>query len=64
MSVIHLSCLCVCVCDSADCVRCFARFDLNTGECNEEIGEVDEDDCCQNPDYGYMETDGQCESCG
>ncbi|KAL3986470.1 xylulokinase [Sarotherodon galilaeus] len=48
----------------SDCVRCFARFDLNTGECNEEIGEVDEDDCCQNPNYGYMETDGQCESCG
>uniref|UniRef100_A0A3P9B8L2 Properdin n=1 Tax=Maylandia zebra TaxID=106582 RepID=A0A3P9B8L2_9CICH len=48
----------------SDCVRCFTRFDLNTGECNEEIGEVDEDDCCQNPNYGYMETDGQCESCG
>lgn len=25
---------------------------------------MDEDDCCQNPNYGYMETDGQCESCG
>ncbi|XP_026204524.1 properdin [Anabas testudineus] len=50
--------------EHSECVRCFARFDLNSGRCNEELGEVDEDDCCQNPHYGYETTDGACQSCG
>ncbi|XP_022073264.2 properdin [Acanthochromis polyacanthus] len=48
----------------SECVRCFARFHLSSGQCDEEIGEVDEDDCCQNPKYGYQATDGTCQSCG
>ncbi|XP_069565268.1 properdin-like [Brachyistius frenatus] len=49
--------------ERSDCVRCFARFKLTSGECDEEIGEVDEDDCCQNLKYGYQ-ADGECQSCG
>ncbi|XP_040047304.1 properdin [Gasterosteus aculeatus] len=45
-------------------VRCFARFYLSLGQCDEELGEVDEEDCCQNPQYGYQTTDGVCRSCG
>ncbi|XP_053195025.1 properdin-like [Scomber japonicus] len=48
----------------SECVRCFAHFDLTSGQCDEEIGEVDEDDCCQNIQYGYQEADGGCQSCG
>ncbi|XP_074513273.1 properdin-like [Sebastes fasciatus] len=48
----------------SECVRCFARFNLIRGQCDEELGEVDEDDCCQNPQYGYQATDGVCRSCG
>uniref|UniRef100_H3CC18 Complement factor properdin n=1 Tax=Tetraodon nigroviridis TaxID=99883 RepID=H3CC18_TETNG len=43
-------------------VRCFARF--IQGVCADELGEVEEDDCCQNPHYGHQDTDGQCRSCG
>ncbi|XP_047427289.1 properdin-like [Mugil cephalus] len=50
--------------ERSDCVRCFAKFYLDSGECDEELGEVDEDDCCQNPQYGYQATDGECRSCG
>nr|SSC14284.1 Complement Factor Properdin [Channa striata] len=50
--------------DRSECVRCFARFDLTAGQCDEELGEVDEDDCCQNPHYGYETADGACQSCG
>ncbi|KAM6913524.1 properdin-like isoform 3-T3 [Lycodopsis pacificus] len=46
------------------CVRCFARFNLTLGQCDEELGEVEEEDCCQNPHYGYQATDGVCRSCG
>lgn len=49
---------------SSECVRCFARFDLSSGLCDKELGEVDEDDCCQNLKYGYQEADGECHSCG
>ncbi|XP_061587039.1 properdin-like [Cololabis saira] len=45
-------------------VQCFAYFDLDSGECDAELGEVDQDDCCQNPQYGYQEADGSCQSCG
>ncbi|XP_068458060.1 properdin-like [Clinocottus analis] len=48
----------------SECVQCFARFDLALGQCDEELGEVDEEDCCQNPQYGYQATDGVCRSCG
>ncbi|CAJ1075493.1 properdin [Xyrichtys novacula] len=68
-SVTHLKyfsyiCICVCACVCAECVQCFAGFDLIQGQCLEEIGEVDEADCCQNPHYGYKAADGVCRSCG
>ncbi|XP_030264561.1 properdin-like isoform X2 [Sparus aurata] len=47
-----------------ECVRCFAQFNQTLGQCDEELGEVDEDDCCQNPQYGYQAADGVCHSCG
>nr|XP_057904183.1 properdin-like isoform X2 [Doryrhamphus excisus] len=53
----------VCV-DRAQAVRCFSHFRRWSGQCDEELGEVDEDDCCQNPDYGYVTQDGGCQSCG
>ncbi|XP_029913631.1 properdin-like [Myripristis murdjan] len=56
--------LLVCV-QHAECVRCFSRVDLRSSLCVDELGEVDdEDDCCQNPHYGYQATDGECHSCG
>lgn len=48
----------------SECVQCFASFDRKTGQCAQEVGEVEEDDCCQNPLYGYLATDGVCRSCG
>ncbi|XP_070704685.1 properdin-like [Pempheris klunzingeri] len=45
-------------------VQCFARFNLNLGQCEEELSEVDEDSCCQNPQYGYKTAEGACQSCG
>lgn len=50
--------------ERSECVQCFAQFNLNRGECDDLIGEVDEDDCCQNPLYGYKAEDGVCRSCG
>ncbi|XP_041813710.1 properdin-like [Chelmon rostratus] len=50
--------------ERSECVRCFARFNRILGQCDEELGEVDEDDCCQNPNFGYQATDGVCRSCG
>ncbi|XP_029014444.1 properdin-like [Betta splendens] len=50
--------------ERSECVRCFARFNPTLGQCNEEIGDVVEDDCCQNPQYGYEAADGVCQSCG
>ncbi|XP_017285004.1 properdin [Kryptolebias marmoratus] len=50
--------------ERSECVRCFGVFNLNSGECEAEIGEVDQDDCCQNPNYGYETEDGTCQSCG
>ncbi|KAF7653808.1 hypothetical protein LDENG_00078230 [Lucifuga dentata] len=49
----------------SECVRCFAHFHQTSGQCEDELGEVDdEDDCCQNSHYGYQDTDGECHSCG
>ncbi|XP_051275927.1 properdin [Dicentrarchus labrax] len=48
--------------ERSECERCFAR--LNWGQCGEEIGELDIDDCCQNVKYGYQTADGVCHSCG
>ncbi|XP_041848471.1 properdin-like isoform X3 [Melanotaenia boesemani] len=45
-------------------VQCFAHFNTDTGKCDEEIGEVNKDDCCQNPHYGYQEADGEHQFCG
>ncbi|XP_068191930.1 properdin-like isoform X2 [Antennarius striatus] len=44
--------------------RCFTHFNLTGGQCEEELGEVDEDDCCLNHRHGYMTTDGECHYCG
>ncbi|XP_034394773.1 properdin-like isoform X2 [Cyclopterus lumpus] len=48
----------------SECVQCFARLDLVLGQCDEELGEVEEEDCCQNSQYSYQATDGVCRSCG
>ncbi|XP_024120845.1 properdin [Oryzias melastigma] len=45
-------------------VRCFAVFNSTTGECHDELGEVDQDDCCHNPHYGYLTEEGECRFCG
>ncbi|XP_035990446.1 properdin [Fundulus heteroclitus] len=50
--------------ERSECNRCFGSFDLTTGECSDELGEVSQDDCCQNPGYGYEAEDGSCQSCG
>ncbi|XP_068605494.1 properdin-like [Brachionichthys hirsutus] len=50
--------------DRSECVRCFTHFNLTQGQCDDELGEVDEEDCCQNHRYGYMTTDGTCHYCG
>ncbi|XP_062264857.1 properdin-like [Platichthys flesus] len=49
---------------TSECVQCFAHFSLTSGQCAQELGEMDEDDCCQNPQYGYLATGGLCQSCG
>uniref|UniRef100_A0A672FNX1 Complement factor properdin n=1 Tax=Salarias fasciatus TaxID=181472 RepID=A0A672FNX1_SALFA len=48
----------------SDGVRCFAHFNVTSGVCDEELGEVGKDSCCQNPAYGYLATDGVCQFCG
>ncbi|XP_008432966.1 properdin [Poecilia reticulata] len=50
--------------ERSECVRCFGSFDLTTGECSEDLGVVNQDDCCQNSQYGYEAEDGSCRSCG
>ncbi|XP_076015524.1 properdin-like [Genypterus blacodes] len=51
--------------EGSECVQCFARFDLTSGLCEEELGEVDnEDDCCQNINYAYKTVNGECHACG
>uniref|UniRef100_A0A672F1L8 Complement factor properdin n=1 Tax=Salarias fasciatus TaxID=181472 RepID=A0A672F1L8_SALFA len=65
-------CLCLCLCVSVSVsvsvsvygVRCFAHFNVTSGVCDEELGEVGKDSCCQNPAYGYLATDGVCQFCG
>ncbi|KAJ0000663.1 hypothetical protein NQD34_005683 [Periophthalmus magnuspinnatus] len=49
---------------STDGVRCFSQFVVSTLSCEGDIGQVDKDDCCFNPKYGYETEDGQCQSCG
>ncbi|KAM9784061.1 properdin-like isoform 1-T1 [Syngnathus typhle] len=50
--------------EHAQGVRCFARFERSSAICDEELGELDEEDCCLNPQYGYLTQDGDCQSCG
>lgn len=50
--------------ERSECVQCYKHFHQILGQCDEELGEVDEDDCCQNPQYGYQTADGVCHSCG
>ncbi|CAL8271243.1 unnamed protein product [Lota lota] len=45
-------------------IRCFARFNLVSGQCEEELGLVEEDDCCQNPKYSFIDAAGDCQFCG
>ncbi|PWA30115.1 hypothetical protein CCH79_00009766 [Gambusia affinis] len=35
-----------------------------SGECSKDLGNVDQDDCCQNSRFGYEAEDGSCHSCG
>ncbi|XP_061556141.1 properdin-like [Phycodurus eques] len=53
----------ICV-ERAQAVTCFSRFERSSGTCAEELGDVDEDDCCLNPHYAYVTQDGECQSCG
>ncbi|XP_061701493.1 properdin-like isoform X7 [Syngnathoides biaculeatus] len=48
----------------AHAVTCFARLERSTGTCREELGDLDEDDCCLNTRYAYRTPDGDCQSCG
>ncbi|XP_058509001.1 properdin-like [Solea solea] len=64
MDVLYQLILLLLFVESSECVQCFAHFDPSSGQCGEELGEVDEDDCCQNPHYGYKETHKECQSCG
>ncbi|XP_070780046.1 properdin-like [Enoplosus armatus] len=51
--------------EHSECVQCFKRFNPNLHvTCEDKLGEMDLDNCCQNPHYGYQETDGECQSCG
>ncbi|KAA0714069.1 Properdin Complement factor P [Triplophysa tibetana] len=44
--------------------QCFTEFSRSNGTCGDLLGEVEIQDCCINPDYGYVEADGVCKSCG
>ncbi|XP_028313917.1 properdin [Gouania willdenowi] len=55
--------LLVCV-QYSECGRCFAHFDIISGKCDEEIGELETDVCCLNPKYGHQGEDGLCVYCG
>ncbi|XP_051950791.1 properdin-like isoform X1 [Xyrauchen texanus] len=44
-------------------VQCFSEFSLPNGICNDLLGEVKQDECCMNPNYGYIAADGVCKSC-
>ncbi|XP_051905051.1 properdin-like [Hippocampus zosterae] len=59
--VIFIILMCV---KRAQSVKCFARFEWTSGICEEELGDLDEDDCCLNPQYAYLTQDGDCQSCG
>ncbi|XP_056144219.1 properdin-like [Lampris incognitus] len=49
----------------SECGRCYSRYVVDFGQCEEELGEIDEEDeCCQNPNYGYQGDDQVCRSCG
>jgi hypothetical protein len=43
-------------------VKCYSRFD--NGDCGDLLGEVTIEDCCLNPQYGYIGADGKCKFCG
>ncbi|KAL4622608.1 properdin [Arapaima gigas] len=45
-------------------VKCYAQFDRQSGTCGLYLGEIDQDDCCQNIEYGFRQQNGECESCG
>ncbi|XP_057716921.1 properdin-like isoform X1 [Corythoichthys intestinalis] len=62
-SVIIILIFVICV-ESAQGALCFARFNRSSGVCDEELGDLDEDDCCLNPHYGYITDKGDCQSCG
>ncbi|XP_041847336.1 properdin-like [Melanotaenia boesemani] len=44
--------------------QCFAYFNTTSGECTQDLGEAQKSQCCQNPTYGYRESDGECQFCG
>ncbi|XP_060786809.1 properdin-like [Neoarius graeffei] len=44
-------------------VQCYANFNPTNGACSNILGEVELDDCCMNPGYGYQDKDSVCQSC-
>ncbi|XP_012675555.2 properdin isoform X2 [Clupea harengus] len=44
-------------------VPCYSKFDMNTGTCNELIGNVTQGHCCFNSNYGFRKESGKCMSC-
>ncbi|MBN3306631.1 PROP protein, partial [Amia calva] len=49
----------------AQIVTCYSSFDKRTGECSGLLGDgVDQDDCCLNQAYGFINDSGACQSCG
>ncbi|KAK0154522.1 Properdin [Merluccius polli] len=41
--------------------RCFSHFNLVSGACEGEQYSVEEDDCCLNPHYGFIDNEGVCQ---
>uniref|UniRef100_W5KJX1 Si:ch73-237c6.1 n=1 Tax=Astyanax mexicanus TaxID=7994 RepID=W5KJX1_ASTMX len=43
-------------------VQCFTDFSLTDGTCSDLLGDLPLEDCCMNPQYGFVER-GACKSC-
>ncbi|XP_041955132.1 properdin-like [Alosa sapidissima] len=44
-------------------VSCYFKFDTDTGNCVSRIGDVTQDECCFNSQYGFKNENGECVSC-
>ncbi|KAJ8411993.1 hypothetical protein AAFF_G00142600 [Aldrovandia affinis] len=47
----------------SELVQCYKNFDEKQGSCGHLLGEVEVNDCCRNPHYGYGGNDIVCQSC-